>query len=63
MAEELAQEIGSGDVIMVYQPRSLEQIEGWLLGWGDKMEVLAPAALRDRLADIAAHMLVKHQKG
>ncbi|NJN98889.1 MAG: YafY family transcriptional regulator, partial [Anaerolineales bacterium] len=25
------------DSVMVYRPSSFEQIEGWLLGWGDKM--------------------------
>ncbi|MBI1878157.1 MAG: YafY family transcriptional regulator [Chloroflexi bacterium] len=47
--------------LMIYRPRSLDQIEGWLLSWGDKMEVLEPAVLRERLADMAARMQLKHQ--
>lgn len=49
-----------GSVIMVYRPRSFEQMEGWLLGWGDKMEVLEPAEVRQRLAEVAAGMLRRH---
>jgi predicted DNA-binding transcriptional regulator YafY len=46
---------------MTYQPRTFEQIESWLLSWGDKMEVLEPAALRERLAETTARMQLKHQ--
>jgi predicted DNA-binding transcriptional regulator YafY len=45
---------------MVYRPRSFEQIEGWLLSWGDKMEVLEPASLRERLVDMAARIQARH---
>jgi predicted DNA-binding transcriptional regulator YafY len=47
--------------LMTYQPRTFEQIESWLLSWGDKMEVLEPAALRERLAETTARMQLKHQ--
>ncbi|GAB4452932.1 MAG: YafY family protein [Anaerolineae bacterium] len=47
--------------VMVYRPSSFEQIEGWLLSWGDKMEVLEPAELRERLAATAARVLAQHQ--
>ena len=47
--------------VMVYRPSSFEQIEGWLLSWGDKMEVLEPAELRERLAATAARILAQHQ--
>ncbi|NJN98669.1 MAG: WYL domain-containing protein, partial [Anaerolineales bacterium] len=49
------------DSVMVYRPRSFEQIEGWLLGWGDKMEVLEPVELRARLAATAARIVAQHQ--
>ena len=48
--------------IMIYQPRSFEQIEGWLLSWGDKMRVLEPPELRERLAVMAANIVAGHQK-
>jgi predicted DNA-binding transcriptional regulator YafY len=51
---------GTGDGVMVYRPRSFEQIEGWLLSWGDKMEVLEPASLRERLVDMAARIQARH---
>lgn len=49
-------------VIMVYRPRSPDQLENWLLSWGDKMEVLEPAELRQRMAAVAATMLERHQE-
>lgn len=49
------------DGVMVYRPSSFEQITGWLLSWGDKMEVLEPAELRERLATTAARILAQHQ--
>jgi predicted DNA-binding transcriptional regulator YafY len=50
-----------GSTVMVYRPRSFEQMESWLLGWGDKMEVLEPAGVRQRLAEVAAGMLRRHE--
>jgi predicted DNA-binding transcriptional regulator YafY len=47
--------------IMVYRPYTFEQIEGWLLGWGDNMEVLEPVTLRERIAAIATGMAARHQ--
>ncbi len=49
------------EMVMVYRPDSFEQIEGWLLSWGDRLEVLEPAALRARLAEIAARLVEKYQ--
>lgn len=48
--------------VMVYRLRALEQIESWLLSWGDKMEVLEPAVLRERLAETAKHIQAAHSK-
>lgn len=47
-------------VVMVYQPRSIEQILGWLLSWGDQMEILNPPELRQQIVDIAARISAKH---
>lgn len=49
------------DGVMVYRPSSFEQIEGWLLSWGGKMEVLEPIELRARLAATAARIVAQHQ--
>lgn len=51
----------ASDAVMVYKPYTFEQMEGWLLGWGDKMEVLEPPDLRRRLAAIAAEMVKRHR--
>jgi predicted DNA-binding transcriptional regulator YafY len=58
--EERPSDLGS--TIMVYRPRSFDQIESWLLGWGDKMELLEPADVRQRLAEIAAGILRRHEE-
>jgi predicted DNA-binding transcriptional regulator YafY len=50
----------ASETTMTYRPRTLEQIEGWLLSWGDKMEVVEPAALRRRLAETARLIAEKH---
>jgi predicted DNA-binding transcriptional regulator YafY len=50
----------ASETIMTYRPRSFEQIESWLLSWGDKMEVLEPAVLRERLAETARRIVEKH---
>lgn len=51
----------AGEAVMVYHPRTLEQMEGWLLGWGEQMEVLEPAELRARIATLAARIMARHQ--
>jgi predicted DNA-binding transcriptional regulator YafY len=52
---------GDGGVTMIYRPRSLAEIEGWLLSWGEQMEVVAPIELRQRLAATAGRILAAHQ--
>ena len=46
---------------MVYHPRSFDKIEGWLLSWGDKMELLEPPELRQQLKETIMGMLAQHQ--
>ncbi len=46
---------------MMYTPRNFEQIEGWLLSWGDKVELLEPVELRERLWETAVRIARKHQ--
>jgi predicted DNA-binding transcriptional regulator YafY len=38
----------------------LDEIVGWVLGFGDQVEVLAPGELRQRVAEIAARMVGIH---
>lgn len=51
----------AGRAVMIYRPQTFEQFEGWLLGWGDQMEVIEPPALRERIAAVAATLVKKHQ--
>ena len=48
-------------VVMLYKPNTFDQLEGWLLGWGNRMEVIEPAVFRERIAEIAAEMMRHHQ--
>jgi predicted DNA-binding transcriptional regulator YafY len=41
-------------LLVTLRARRLEDLLGWLLGWGGRLRVLEPAALRRRLADEAA---------
>jgi predicted DNA-binding transcriptional regulator YafY len=52
---------GSADAILIYRPHTLDQIEGWLLSWGDTVEVLEPPELRERIAATAASIMRRHQ--
>jgi predicted DNA-binding transcriptional regulator YafY len=45
---------------MVYRPRSFDQIKSWLLGWGDKMELLEPPEMRQELRETLEKMLSQH---
>ena len=42
---------------MIYTPRSFDQIESWLLSWGDQMELLGPPDLRQQLRKTILGML------
>lgn len=58
--EQTAGAPNAQDRIMIYQPREFRQIKGWLLSWGDKMEILEPPEFRAELAETAAEMLSRH---
>jgi predicted DNA-binding transcriptional regulator YafY len=59
--DEVQSAASGDDTVMVYQVRSWEQIESWLLSWGDKLEVIEPAEFRQRLIGIAAQIQQRHQ--
>ena len=48
-------------VVMVYFVSDWERIATWLLGWGDKMTILAPHHLRKRVAETARRMVANHR--
>ncbi|HRV94571.1 MAG TPA: YafY family protein [Anaerolineae bacterium] len=58
--EQAADTTNPHDRIMIYQPREFRQIKGWLLSWGDKMEILEPPEFRAELAATVAEMLSGH---
>ena len=43
----------SGHAVVTFQASALFQVEREVLSWGDKVEVLAPAVLRQRVRDVA----------
>jgi proteasome accessory factor B len=45
-------ELRDGGLELRLQLGSLEEIERWILSWGDQAEVLEPAKLRQRLAEV-----------
>jgi proteasome accessory factor B len=52
------------DVSAIVQFRidGLEEITWWILGYGDKVQVLAPLALRQRIVQIAQKMVQTNQQ-
>ncbi|HUG11858.1 MAG TPA: WYL domain-containing transcriptional regulator [Opitutaceae bacterium] len=50
-----------GTVELTLRLGSLEEIERWILGWGEHAEVLSPVALRRRIATVAGQIAVKHK--
>ncbi len=50
------------DTLMVYQVHDFQQIRHWLLMWGDKVEILEPAALRAEIAQTAVSIAAKYKK-
>jgi predicted DNA-binding transcriptional regulator YafY len=46
-----------GSAIVEFRVDGLKEIARWILGYGDKVEVLAPASLRKQIAQIARSML------
>lgn len=55
------EEVGEdGGADLVFEVGGLTEITPWVLSWGDAVEVLAPAALRDRLAAVGRAMARRH---
>jgi len=46
-------ERADGSVELALQLGDLAEVARWVLGWGDEAEVLAPAALREKIRDAA----------
>jgi predicted DNA-binding transcriptional regulator YafY len=52
----------NGRSLMIYRPNRWEQIEGWLLSWGDTLEIVAPESKREMLRETADRIAQRHQK-
>ena len=46
-----------GSIIMEFRVDGLNEITWWVLSYGDQVQVLAPAALRQRITEIAQNMV------
>jgi predicted DNA-binding transcriptional regulator YafY len=51
-----------GSAIVEFRVDGLEEITWWILGYGDKVEVLAPLTLRQRIVQIAQKMVQTNQQ-
>jgi proteasome accessory factor B len=50
-----------GSVVLKFRVDGLNEITWWILGYGDQVEVLAPKALRQRIAQIASRIVDSQQ--
>lgn len=55
-------ELRDGSLELQLQLGSLEEIERWILSWGDQVEVLAPPQLRRQLAEAGEKIRATHAK-
>lgn len=51
-----------GSVGLELQVALSPEVESWVLGWGEHVEVLAPAALRRRVAEVATQVARTHAR-
>ncbi len=50
-----------GSLVLKFRVDGLNEITWWILGYGDQVEVLAPKALRQRIAQIASRIVDSQQ--
>ena len=50
----------NGEVTMELSLSSLEEVERWILSWGEHVEVLQPKRLRTRLAQVGQELVAKY---
>jgi predicted DNA-binding transcriptional regulator YafY len=59
-ASQTLSERRDGTVELTLQLSSLEEVERWILGWGEHAEVLAPLGLRRRIHQVATGIAARH---
>ena len=57
---QLLRPLAGGEVELAVELGSLEEIERWILSWGEHAEVLAPRRLRLRLGETAARLASRY---
>lgn len=57
-----AQWSGNGSVTLTFRVDGLGEIGWWILGYGDQVQVVAPAALRKRVLEKAQNFIEIHKK-
>lgn len=55
-----ARDLGDGAVEVSFRVAGLEELKSWVLGFGDRAEVLEPATLRAEMGAIAARMSARY---
>ena len=53
-------ELRDGGLELQLRLGSLEEIERWILSWGDQAEVLEPARLQQRLAEVGRKFVAQY---
>jgi predicted DNA-binding transcriptional regulator YafY len=51
-----------GSVIVEFRIDGLNEITWWILSYGDQVQILAPACLRQRVVDIAQNMVEQNKQ-
>jgi predicted DNA-binding transcriptional regulator YafY len=50
-----------GSVEIAYRVADADELARWVLGWGAQAEILAPAALRDRVRMLLSEVASKYE--
>lgn len=51
-----------GSVIIEFRVDGLDEISSWIIGFGDKVQVIRPQILREKIRNIAANMVKHHEE-
>lgn len=62
-ASQVAEPQADGSLLVRFRAGGIEEMANHLATWGDSVEVLAPEALRERLARMGAALLRRHAQG
>jgi predicted DNA-binding transcriptional regulator YafY len=59
-ASQCIEALAAGGVQLSMQVGVSPEVERWILGWGEHIEVLEPESLRERIGTVARQMAVQH---